>query len=170
MLDKFVYGHVERISPEAPIPVLHYQSEKAMLGVARNIIALGGEALLDGALGDDAEGDLVAGPLIEGDRITGRVVRAHDHPTTTKVRYISGGQQIMRLDIERRLHLGPHDIEAICGWFTEAAEDVAAIVLSDYVLVPALVRRVIDIARARRIPVVVDPKSGDVADTQALPF
>ena len=143
-----------------------------MLGVARDIIALGGEALLDGALGDDAE-DLVAGPLIEGDRITGRVVRAHDHPTTTKVRVPFRQAADHRLDIERRLHLGPHDIEAICGWFTEAAEGVAAIVLSDYakgVLVPALVRRVIDIARARRIPVVVDPKSGDMADTQALPF
>jgi D-beta-D-heptose 7-phosphate kinase / D-beta-D-heptose 1-phosphate adenosyltransferase len=170
MLDKYVYGHVERISPEAPIPVLHHQSEKSMLGgaanVARNIVALGGEALLVGALGEDAEGDLIAGPLIEGDRIAGRFVRAHNHPTTTKVRYVSGGQQIMRLDIEQRLHLGQHDIAAICGWLTEAAADISAIVLSDYakgVLVPALVCRVIDIARTRRIPVVVDPKSRDVA-------
>ena len=57
MLDKFVYGRVERISPEAPIPVLHHQSEEVMLGgaanVARNIIALGGEVLLVGAVGDD---------------------------------------------------------------------------------------------------------------------
>ena len=59
MLDKFVYGHVERISPEAPIPVLHHQSQKSMLGgaanVARNIIALGGKALLVGALGQIVE-------------------------------------------------------------------------------------------------------------------
>ena len=170
MLDRYVYGYVERISPEAPIPVLHHQSERAMLGgaanVARNVVALGGEALLVGALGADADGDLVAGPLIAADRIEGRFVRAPGHPTTTKVRYVSGGQQIMRLDIERRLQLGAPDIEAICGWLIDAADSVSAVVLSDYakgVLAPALISRVVDIARARRIPVVVDPKSRDVA-------
>jgi len=170
MLDKYVYGHVERISPEAPIPVLHHQSEKAMLGgaanVARNITALGGEALLVGALGDDPEGDLIAGTLIVVDRIEGRFVRAAGHPTTTKVRYVSGGQQIMRLDIERTLELRARDIEAICGWLLEAAHSVAAIVLSDYakgVLNPEVIRRVVEIAQARRIPVVVDPKTRDVA-------
>src|SRR6516225_6935453 len=103
MLDKYVYGRVERISPEAPIPVLHHQSERVMLGgagnVARNIVALGGEVLLVGALGDDEAGDLVAGPLVAEDRIEGRFVRTAGHPTTTKARYVSGGQQIMRLDI-----------------------------------------------------------------------
>jgi D-beta-D-heptose 7-phosphate kinase/D-beta-D-heptose 1-phosphate adenosyltransferase len=169
MLDRYVYGHVERISPEAPIPVLHHQSEKAMLGgaasVARNIVALGGEALLVGALGDDADGDLVAGPLIAGDRIDGRFVRVPGHPTTTKVRFVCGGQQIMRLDVERRLELGGPDIEAICGWLDETLDRISAVVLSDYakgVVAPALIRRVIDIVRARRIPVVVDPKSRDV--------
>ena len=72
----------------------------------------------------------------------------------------------MRLDMERRLQLGAPDIEAICGWLIEAADRVSAVVLSDYakgVLAPALISRVVDIARARRIPVVVDPKSRDVA-------
>ena len=118
MLDKFVYGHVERISPEAPIPVLHHLSEKVMLGgaanVARNIIALGGEVLLVGVLGDDEAGDLVAGPLVAEDRIDGRFVREAHHPTTTKVRYVSGGQQIMRLDIERPFGLEAQKIQTIC--------------------------------------------------------
>ena len=147
MLDKFVYGHVERISPEAPVPVLHHRSERAMLGgaanVARNVIALGGEALLVGALGDDAEGDLVAGPLVAGDRIEGRFVRVARHPTTTKVRYVSGGQQIMRLDIERHFLLDAQMIDAVCNWFVEAADSVSAVVLSDYakgVLVPAVIK------------------------------
>jgi D-beta-D-heptose 7-phosphate kinase / D-beta-D-heptose 1-phosphate adenosyltransferase len=170
MLDRYVYGRVERISPEAPIPVLHYQSERIMLGgaanVARNIVALGGEALLVGALGDDADGDLIAGPLIAGDRIDGRFIRVPGHPTTAKVRYVSGGQQIMRLDREQRLHLCGPDIEAICSWLLSAANSVSAVVLSDYakgVVAPALIGRVVDIARAHRIPVVVDPKSRDVA-------
>jgi D-beta-D-heptose 7-phosphate kinase / D-beta-D-heptose 1-phosphate adenosyltransferase len=170
MLDKFVYGQVERISPEAPIPVLRHESEKAMLGgaanVARNVVALGGEALLVGALGDDAEGDLVAGPLIAANHVQGRFVRLARHPTTVKVRYVSGGQQIMRLDIERPFHLDELRIDAICDWFTAAADGVSAVVLSDYakgVLVPALISRIVEIARRRRIPIVVDPKSTDVA-------
>jgi D-beta-D-heptose 7-phosphate kinase/D-beta-D-heptose 1-phosphate adenosyltransferase len=170
MLDKFVYGRVERISPEAPIPVLHHESEEVMLGgaanVARNIIALGGEVLLAGALGDDEGGDLVAGPLIAEARIEGRFVREAHHPTTTKVRYVSGGQQIMRLDIERPFNLDAQKIQAICDWLADAADNVSAIVLSDYakgVLQHALIERVVAIAKARRIPIVVDPKSPDLA-------
>jgi D-beta-D-heptose 7-phosphate kinase/D-beta-D-heptose 1-phosphate adenosyltransferase len=170
MLDRFVYGQVERISPEAPVPVLHHQSEKSMLGgaanVARNVVALGGEALLAGALGDDTAGDLVAGPLILSDRVEGRFLRAAGHPTTTKTRYVSGGQQIMRLDVERLFDPSAQDIETICGWLLEAIDSVSAIVLSDYakgILVPTLIRRVVDIARVRGVPVIVDPKSRDVA-------
>jgi D-beta-D-heptose 7-phosphate kinase / D-beta-D-heptose 1-phosphate adenosyltransferase len=170
MLDKFVYGNVERISPEAPIPVLHHQSEKTMLGgaanVARNIVALGGRVLLAGAIGDDPEGDLIAGPLIGKEAVSARFVRVRNHPTTTKVRYVSGGQQIMRLDIERPLHLGPRDMDVICDSLLENAREISAVILSDYakgVLVPGLVRRVIDIARTNHIPVVVDPKIRDIA-------
>jgi D-beta-D-heptose 7-phosphate kinase / D-beta-D-heptose 1-phosphate adenosyltransferase len=170
MLDKFVYGRVERISPEAPIPVLHHQSEKVMLGgaanVARNIIALGGEVFLVGALGDDEAGDLVAGPLVAEDRIESRFIREAHHPTTTKVRYVSGGQQIMRLDIERRFNPDAQTIQTICDWLIGAADAISAVVLSDYakgVLVPALIERVVAIAKARRIPVVVDPKSPDLS-------
>jgi D-beta-D-heptose 7-phosphate kinase / D-beta-D-heptose 1-phosphate adenosyltransferase len=170
MLDRFIYGRVDRISPEAPIPVLHYQSERVTLGgagnVARNINSLGGHACLIGAVGDDAEGNLVAGSLLEGDRIKGKFVRTCGYPTTTKVRYVSGGQQIMRLDVEQPVRLSQQDIKTIREWFVEMTYEVAAVVLSDYakgVLAPDLVRDVIDIARARRIPVVADPKSSDVA-------
>jgi D-beta-D-heptose 7-phosphate kinase/D-beta-D-heptose 1-phosphate adenosyltransferase len=170
MLDKYVYGRVERISPEAPIAVLHYQSEEVMLGgaanVARNIVALGGEVTLVGVLGDDAAGDLIAGPLIAEARIEGRFVREAHHPTTTKVRYVSGGQQIMRLDIERPFSLTAGKLETISDWLADAADSLAAIVLSDYakgVLDPALIARVVAIAKARRLPVIVDPKSRDLA-------
>src|SRR5271168_74455 len=86
MLDRFVYGQVERISPEAPIPVLHFQSEKLMLGgaanVARNIVALGGRAVLVGALGIDEDGDRIAGPLVDQDCIEGVFVRSSSTQTT----------------------------------------------------------------------------------------
>jgi D-beta-D-heptose 7-phosphate kinase/D-beta-D-heptose 1-phosphate adenosyltransferase len=169
MLDRFVYGQVERVSPEAPIPVLRFQSERAMLGgagnVARNIVALGGRAVLAGALGVDADGDLIAGPLSAADRIEGRFVRIADHPTTVKTRYVCGGQQIMRLDVERPLRLDAQAVEALCAHFAAAVDSTAAVVLSDYakgVLAPTVIRRVVDLARARGVPVVVDPKSRDV--------
>lgn len=168
MLDRFVYGRVERVSPEAPIPILHHLSEKEMLGgagnVARNIGALGGQAVLVGALGDDREGDLIAGRLAKSDRICARFVRVRGQPTTTKVRFVSGAQQIMRLDVERQFELTTREVDALCESLDEA-RDVSAVILSDYakgVVVPALVRRVIEIARARGIPIIVDPKSRNV--------
>ena len=123
--------------------------------VARNIVALGGEVLLVGALGDDPAGDLIAGPLLAEARIDGRFVREANHPTTTKVRYMSGGQQIMRLDIERPFSLTAGKVDTLCDWLAGAVDNVSAIVLSDYakgVLQPALIERVVAIARARRLP------------------
>ncbi len=85
MLDKFVYGQVERVSPEAPVPVLHFQKEMHMLGgaanVARNIVALGGKAILAGVVGDDDAGRFIAHDLcaregVEGRRITNRCLYA----------------------------------------------------------------------------------------------
>ena len=169
MLDKYVYGRIDRISPEAPIPVLNRQSETSMLGgagnVARNVMALGGKAILAGAVGDDAEGALICGPLIDAEKITGRFVRLAGYPTTTKVRYVAGGQQVMRLDVERVRTPGPDEIDTIVDFLSDEIAGISAIVLSDYakgVLVPDLVRRVIAVARAHAVPVVVDPKARDV--------
>jgi D-beta-D-heptose 7-phosphate kinase/D-beta-D-heptose 1-phosphate adenosyltransferase len=170
MLDRYVYGHVERISPEAPIPVLHHVSENSMLGgagnVARNITALGGEAILIGAVGADREGDLIVSSLVKKDNITAKIIQLQDHPTTTKVRYVSSGQQIMRLDIERRQQLERHAIDTVCGWLSEELGHTSALVLSDYakgLLTPELVARAIQTARIHGVPVVVDPKVADVA-------
>ncbi len=169
MLDRFAYGRVERVSPEAPIPVLHFQSEKAMLGgaanVARNIVGLGGQAILAGVLGADAEGDLIAGPLAAADGVEGRFVRLAGHPTTVKTRFVSGGHQIMRLDVERPLSLDAEAVDALCAHFEAVADSVGAVVLSDYakgVLTPAVIRRIVDCARAKGVPVIVDPKTRDL--------
>ena len=103
MLDRFVSGRVERLSPEAPIPILHFQSEKFMLGgaanVARNIAALAGEAVLVGVLGEDEHGDLIEKSVAELEHVEGSFVRVARHPTTVKTRFVSEGQQIMRLDV-----------------------------------------------------------------------
>lgn len=169
MLDRFIYGRVERVSPEAPIPVLHQQSEQAMLGgaanVARNIVSLGGRTILIGVLGVDADGDAIAGRLCAADGIEGRFVRVAGYPTTVKTRLVSGAQQIVRLDVERFLTMDQETEDAIVARFEEVVGAAAAVVLSDYakgVLAPSLIKRLIQIARTCGVPVVVDPKTPDV--------
>lgn len=169
MLDRFVYGRVERVSPEAPIPVLQFQSETVMLGgagnVARNIAALGGRVTLIGAIGEDEPAELIAGPLIAEEGIDGHFLRRPGVPTTIKTRFVSDGQQIMRLDVEEKRDLSESEADDIARRFEGALATVDAVVLSDYakgVLTLGVIGRIIALARARDIPVVVDPKSLDV--------
>lgn len=169
MVDKFVYGRVERVSPEAPIPVLHYQNMKTVLGgagnVARNIVSLGGRAILAGVVGEDADGELAAGELSSADGIEARLVRVKNHPTTIKTRFVSGSHQVMRLDVEAKLTLDPATADAIFQHYLDCAPTLSVVVLSDYakgVLDPALIARVIDDATAKGLCVVVDPKTRDV--------
>ncbi|QRG05890.1 D-glycero-beta-D-manno-heptose 1-phosphate adenylyltransferase [Xanthobacter dioxanivorans] len=169
MLDRFVYGEAERVSPEAPALVLRYQSEATTLGgagnVARNIAALGGHAILAGVIGRDAEGDLIADRLVGADGIEGRWVRPAGVPTTVKTRYVSAGQQLMRFDREAVLVPDEEVIADLVRAIEREIETIDAIVLSDYakgVLAQPVIRRVIDLAKSRDIPVVVDPKTRDV--------
>lgn len=169
MLDRFIYGAAERVSPEAPTLILRYQKETAMLGgagnVARNIIALGGRVVLAGVLGCDEEGDLIANRLAAEDGIEGHWVRTENNPTTLKVRYVAAGQQLMRFDREKVLAPDASIADALGDIAGAAIDSVDAVVLSDYakgVLSPQLVRRVIELAQARGIPVVVDPKTREV--------
>jgi D-beta-D-heptose 7-phosphate kinase/D-beta-D-heptose 1-phosphate adenosyltransferase len=166
MLDTFVYGHCARISPEAPIPVVRVEREEAMLGgagnVARNIVALGGEAVLVSMVGDDAAGaalrdEVAAEPGIAADLIT------DGRPTTCKTRYVASQQQMLRVDAEASHAAEPAPLLAAFG---RRLADADAVVLSDYakgVLTPALLRAAIAGARAAGKPVIADPKSADVA-------
>src|SRR5512134_3341823 len=102
MIDRFVYGTVSRVSPEAPIPVLARSRELKMLGgsgnVARNIAALGGSVALVGLVGGDAEGH-DASRLVGEATLEGYLVTDASRPTTLKTRFISGGQQLLRVDL-----------------------------------------------------------------------
>ena len=168
MVDRFVYGKVERVSPEAPIPVLHFQHERNMLGgagnVARNIVALGGKVRLAGVIGQD---DAAAQAVDEArnDGVDAHFVRADGHPTTVKTRYISGSQQILRVDVERKLQMDAATTEDLYRAYLEVAPELSAVVLSDYakgVLTPDLIARIIAHARDKGLPIVVDPKTRDV--------
>ena len=166
MLDRFAYCGLERISPEAPVPVLLLRRVEKMLGgagnVARNIAALGGTAVLIGLLGNDAAGGEVRAAI----RATPRLVDAHvasgARPTICKTRYIAAHQQMMRVDEEEARGLDADEESALIATIGKALADVDAVILSDYdkaVLGPKVTRFAIARARARGIPVFVDPKT-----------
>jgi len=162
MLDRYVYGEVDRISPEAPIPVLKAKRRTAMPGgvgnVARNVAALGGVARLGAVTGADAAGQELAGLVGAEAGIEDHVVRLGTAETIVKTRYVSGGQQLMRLDEEVPV-VGAFEND---GVFSGAS----AVLLSDYakgVVTERLIRAAIWQAQAAGVPVVVDPKGRDFA-------
>jgi D-beta-D-heptose 7-phosphate kinase/D-beta-D-heptose 1-phosphate adenosyltransferase len=170
MLDQFAYCDAERVSPEAPVPVLLLRQTRSMLGgagnVARNIAALGGEAILSGLTGADTPGAELAG-LIAATRglVDGRVVSA-TRPTTRKTRYLAAHQQIVRIDEESVAPLDEHEEAALIAAVEGAIGDADAVILSDYrkgVLSPAVAAAAIARARQAKIPVYVDPKGDDFA-------
>jgi rfaE bifunctional protein kinase chain/domain len=164
MLDEYLIGDVDRISPEAPVPVVRVRSRRHALGgaanVAQNVIAAGAECVLVAAIGSDAGGVQLSGMLREigiDDRGLLKVAR----PTTRKTRVLARAQQLVRIDDENDADLSSMDAERIATAVEGAVADAGALVLEDYnkgVLTPAVIRRAIDVARKRKIPVIVDPK------------
>src|ERR1700759_3038445 len=104
MGDRFVYGELTRVSPEAPVPVLARSRELMMLGasgnVARNVAALGGEVSLVGVIGDDAEGKQALRLVSDETGVEGYLVPDAARPTTLKTRFVAGAQQMLRVDLE----------------------------------------------------------------------
>ena len=138
MLDAYVYGHVERVSPEAPIPVLRIDNKREMLGgagnVARNVAALGARAILIGVSGPDEAGRAIQAQLLAAGqgRIDGRMVVDDARPTTRKTRYVSGSQQMLRVDEEISLPVIGAVADAVLACFREALAVSDIVILSDY--------------------------------------
>lgn len=165
MLDQYVYGEVSRISPEAPVPVLQMQSERAVPGaaanVAANVAALGGRAFLVGALGSDGAGVDLCRLLAGQPRLQFEPVVARNHPTTIKTRYVCGQQQIVRVDRETGVPYEEAEQSALLAAARAALAEADVLVLSDYgkgVLSDRVLGELIEAARAAAKPVVVDPK------------
>ena len=168
MLDRFVYGAVERISPEAPIPVVNVERLADMPGgaanVARNIAALGARVILLGVVGRDAGAEDLQSQLALSPTIDVRLITDASRPTSVKIRYVADGQQVMRADRESRAELAPGIEEALLGKFSLALRDASVVVLSDYakgVLSEPVARAVIEISRRAGKTVIVDPKCKD---------
>ena len=164
MLDEFIWGRVNRISPEAPVPVVWVQSESLMPGgaanVANNLQALGAQVSVVGVIGEDRWGELLLHELTSRAIDTSGVVRL-DRPTTVKTRVIAHHQQVVRVDREQPEPLPEKTVSALIRAVTERLEQVEAVILEDYgkgVITRRLLEAVIPMAREQRKIITVDPK------------
>lgn len=164
ILDHYVWGTVTRISPEAPVPVVHVESESLKPGgaanVHHNIVALGGRGDVTGVVGADEGGRRLLKEL--GARAgRGGIVLDHDRPTTRKTRVVAHHQQVVRYDIEHRTEITLALQRRILGYVESRLREVACLVVSDYakgVVTAWLMSELVRLAALRHIPVVVDPK------------
>ncbi|MGH7022331.1 MAG: D-glycero-beta-D-manno-heptose 1-phosphate adenylyltransferase [Caulobacteraceae bacterium] len=164
MVDRFVYGEVSRVSAEAPVPILARAHETVMLGaagnVARNIAALGGLPTLIGVIGEDPAGETARALMADG--LTAHAIGDPDRPTTTKVRFVSAGQQLLRVDHEEVRPIAGDIEAALIGRIADAGPSACAILLSDYgkgVVTPEVIAACLAAAKANGGPLIVDSKA-----------
>ena len=163
MLDRYWFGEVDRISPEAPVPVVRVAKREDRLGgaanVARNIVALGAQATLMGLVGNDEAGEKIAVLLNEA-RIGCRLVADATMHTTLKMRVLGRQQQLLRVDFEELPNDGGLDL--LMHDVGPAIPDYDVVVLSDYAKgTLGRVQDVIKLCRSHGVPVLVDPKGHD---------
>ncbi len=165
MLDRFIWGEVSRISPEAPVPVVEVVDETQLLGgcanVAHNVRALGAHVLVSGVVGKDAAGKSLAF-LFQGMGLSteGLIVEPHRR-TTAKTRIIAQNQQVARLDREDRGPIQPDSEQKILSLIRKNLAEAHCIVISDYakgVITPLLMDGLRSLALEFGVPVMVDPK------------
>ncbi len=168
MLDHYVYGQVERVSPEAPIPVLCVERESKTLGgagnVLRNLTALGVAASFISVIGNDDAGREIGRLLEAQDGAEVHVLVQPQRTTTVKTRYVAANQQLLRADRETAAPLDPHIREDLLRLGRELVTDHAVVIVSDYakgVLTEGVALEIIRAAREAGACVIVDPKGGD---------
>lgn len=171
MLDAYLMGDADRISPEAPVPVVRIERERYLLGgagnVARNIAALGGVATLAGAVGEDASASQVRS-LVNAEGIRSALIPFSGRPTTVKTRVMARRQQMLRLDQEDVRPFSAGEQEAVLAVLAVELADHDVVILSDYnkglVSAPFMARfRALLAGCGHPVKVLVDPKPGNAA-------
>ena len=164
MLDVYLRGDVDRISPEAPVPVVRVRERKLALGgaanVANNIVTIGARCELVSAVGEDQAGATLR-EMLQKVKTDTRALVSVRRTTTTKTRVVARSQQMVRYDEEDDSDLAGEEIERLLDALKSAIADADALVLEDYnkgVLIPDVISKGISWAKARGIPVIVDPK------------
>jgi D-beta-D-heptose 7-phosphate kinase/D-beta-D-heptose 1-phosphate adenosyltransferase len=164
MLDVYLHGDVERISPEAPVPVVRVRGRRFALGgaanVAQNVVALGARCELVATIGRDASGGTLREMLARIGSDSRSLIEV-ERPTTTNTRILARVQQVVRFDEEEDHDVDGDDVARLLAAMECAIEESDALVLEDYnkgVLVSSVIERAVSRARSRGIPIVVDPK------------
>jgi rfaE bifunctional protein kinase chain/domain len=169
MLDEYIWGRVSRISPEAPIPVVHVNRENALPGgaanVANNIVALGGKVVLAGVIGKDATGAKVVSLLKKEGVATDLIIADPSRPTITKTRVIAHSQQVVRIDRESAGRIKSGVSNELIARLPRWIKRVDAVVISDYnkgLLTEEMMRAVISLARQHGRIITGDPKPQNI--------
>lgn len=168
MLDRFVYGHVDRISPESPVPVLSISREDRMLGGAGNalcsILGLKAKGHIISIIGDDEDGKIIIDEIKNLGVSTSGLIIDYSRPTTVKTRYLAGHQQLLRSDFENKKNI-ISDIESqIIASVDAMIPTMKAVLISDYdkgLLTRSLLQKIIKLANDNNVPVIIDPKGND---------
>jgi D-beta-D-heptose 7-phosphate kinase/D-beta-D-heptose 1-phosphate adenosyltransferase len=166
MLDRFLFGRVSRISPEAPVPVVVHDHDEYRLGgagnVAHNIVALGGRAVLAGLAGDDEDGRSMAAEMIARGVQPSALVTVANRRTTTKVRVVtSRNQQVARIDYEADGEVDAMTEDGLMTVVDQYLDGAGVLLVSDYqkgVISRRLMAHLVARAHERGVPLLVDPK------------
>jgi rfaE bifunctional protein kinase chain/domain len=169
MLDRFIWGDVERISPEAPVPVVRVVSETATLGgaanVLNNIISLGAKGLLCGVIGDDIFSRTITSIFKEKDISLKGIIQEKDRPTIVKTRVIGQKQQIVRVDREEVKPLKPKTINRLLEFVEQNISDFDAVILSDYgkgVINSKFYKKLVSLVKSHNKIINIDPKNSNM--------
>jgi len=175
MLDRYFWGRVARISPEAPVPVVEIDEESTRLGgaanVANNIASLGGVPIMIGIVGKDAGAESLRTLVTEKGFPADGIVIDNSRPTTIKTRVIAHAQHVVRIDQEEKLDLNAETQGRVLTALENQIKSLDGIILEDYnkgVLTKGLIKSVIQLAKDYKKPITVDPKSNNFFEYQRV--
>jgi D-beta-D-heptose 7-phosphate kinase/D-beta-D-heptose 1-phosphate adenosyltransferase len=175
MLDHYIIGNVTRISPEAPVPVLHVTRERSVPGgasnVASNVRALGGASDVAGVVGRDVHGRKLTRLLQQEGVGVGAILRLPRVPTTVKTRVVADRQQVVRVDWEERLQFSARQLAAFAQALERATAQATAVVIEDYskgVVHQQVLDVILKVSARRNIPVGLDPKDNFELDVRGI--
>jgi D-beta-D-heptose 7-phosphate kinase/D-beta-D-heptose 1-phosphate adenosyltransferase len=168
IMDKYIWGDVSRISPEAPVPVVEVKRETKMLGGAANVVhnisTLGARPILCGVIGDDLNGQEILDKIDEMGLMTDGMVMEHGRTTSIKTRVVAHSQQVVRFDREGRENISTESIQKILNFVRKDINNLDAIVVCDYgkgVISAQLMTGLRELGRNASVIIAVDPKTGN---------
>lgn len=176
MLDRYLMGRVERLNPEAPVPILHAKSEHCASGgaanTAKNAAALGASAMLIGVVGADHRGDELES-VIRTEGTQPLLIRDPGRPTTEKKRFTVGGQQMLRVDFEETHDISGRVEDQVVAAILEAAKSAEAVIVSDYakgLLTPAVAEAIVTASAVNKLPVMADVKPSNISRFRGVTY